>query len=129
MCGTPQNSGSFQIFYICTLHVYKSVYKVWLIANIPGAYPGIFIMVFPSVRKYRNIFGINSNQLLTIYINIYWRICRRWRYVSMCTTNRCAKHPQRAYSRGYAPSKNFLIIRYHKSEFGGIPATKITCII
>ena len=46
----------------------------------------------------------------------------------MYTTNRYAKHLQSAYSNGvwrHAPSRNFLKIRWQKSEFGGISATKV----
>ena len=49
----------------------------------------------------------------------------------MCTIKRCAKYPQHPYSRGlgHASSRKFLKISCRKSEFGGISATKITCVI
>ena len=41
----------------------------------------IFIMGFPLVRNYRNIFGISSDQLLIIYISLAYM--QKSRYVSI----------------------------------------------
>ena len=63
----------------------------------------------PSVRNYRGIY-LELALISCWQYKFYWPTCRTWRYLSMCSTNRYAKQPQHAYSRGvygHAPSRIF----------------------
>ena len=88
-------------------------------------------MGFPSVRNYRNIFGISSenifgiNKLLSAADNINFTGLAYMQkleiYVSLCIV---CKAPSLAYSRG-SGGMPLAKIRYQKSEFGGISTTNI----